>query len=153
MHIRTLFLTALLILCTASTAFAQRGDVLRELVPPPKMLLQHQDALQLTDKQKEQLKALIKDAHDRSLDLEFEVQEEAEKLAKMLSADQVDVSAALKQADRLMAVETRLKKVRLEMMIKTKNLLTAEQLEKIDEYRAKQRDQRRDRRREFRKRR
>jgi Spy/CpxP family protein refolding chaperone len=127
---------------TSASAFADRGDVLRQLVPPPRLLLKHQEALELTDQQKAQLKKLIKDAHDRSLDLEFKVQEQAEKLAKMVAADKVDVSAALEQADRLMKLESELKKVRLEMLLKTKNLLSKKQLEKIDEYRKNRRTRR-----------
>jgi Spy/CpxP family protein refolding chaperone len=145
MRIRTLLtiLSLLAVTFTSSAAFAQRGEVLRELVPPPRMLLKHQEALELTDAQKSQLKKLIKDAHDRSLDLEIEVQEEAEKLAEMLASSKVDLSAAMKQADRLMKAEHALKKVRLEMLIKTKNLLSKKQLDQIEEFRKKQREKKR----------
>ena len=119
-----------------------RADVLEELVPPPKMLLRHQEELGLTEKQKGELKKILKDAQNASLDLEFKVQEEAGKLAKLIGADKVDVPKALKQADALMAAENALKRVKLEMMLKTKALLTAEQLQKIDEFREKRREER-----------
>ena len=143
-----LFATLFLSLLWAAPAATQgRGDVLKELVPPPKMLLRHQDELGLTDKQKKELKTVLKDAQHKSLDLEFKVQEEAEKLAKMIGKDKVDVDKALAQADRLMQAESALKRVKLEMMLKTKSLLTKTQLKKIDEIREKRREERKERQR------
>lgn len=142
--VATLFVASL----APQRAVAQgRLDVLEELVPPPRMLLRHQEELGLTDKQKADLKKVLKDAQAASLDLEFKVQEEAEKLAALIGAPKVDIPAALKQADALMAAENALKRVKLEMMLRTKALLTPAQLQKIDEVRAERREQRLERRR------
>ena len=141
-----------LMLLPAWPAAAQgKMDVLKELVPPPRMLLRHQEALGITDKQKSELKQVIKQAQAESLDLEFEVQEEAEKLAKIIGADNVDVDRALAQADVLMKAESDLKRVKLKMMLQTKAILTKDQLRKIEEFRQnkrKEREQRRERRRQ-----
>lgn len=130
-----------------SPAAAQgRKDVLEELVPPPRMLLRHQEELGLTEKQKKELKKVVKDAQAASLDLEFKVEEEASKLAAMIGAEKVDIPKSLKQADALMAAENALKRVKLEMMLKTKMLLTPAQLKKIQAFREQKREERRDRR-------
>ena len=148
LHLWMLFIAIAMSFVWTSSASAQpRVDILKELVPPPKLLLRHQEELGLTQKQKDGLKTVIKDSQAASLDLEFKVQEEAEKLAKLMAADKVDVDKTLAQADKLMAAETALKRVKLEMMLRTKALLTPAQLQKIDEFRAQKRDERRDRRR------
>ena len=134
------------VLWTLPATAQGRADVLKELVPPPRLILRYQDELGLTDEQKDALKQVLKDAQAASLDLEFAVQEEAQKLAKMIAADKIDVDRALKQADKLMAAETALKRVKLEMMLKTKALLTSAQLKKIDEFRDAQRNKRQERR-------
>ncbi len=142
-----LFAATAVSLLFSSPAFSQgRADVLKELVPPPKLLLRHSDELGLTAKQKSELKQIVKDAQAASLDLEFKVQEEAEQLAKLIGADSVDVGKSLAQADKLMAAETALKRVKLEMMLKTKVLLTPAQLKKIDTIREQRRSERQDRR-------
>lgn len=142
-----LFATIATLLWSAPAAAQGRMDVLKELVPPPRMILRAQDELGLTDKQKKALKQAIKDAQAESLDLEFKVQEEAEKLAKIISRDSFDIDKALAQADKLMAAETALKRVKLEMMLKTKSILTKAQLEKIAEFRESQKEKRQQRRR------
>lgn len=139
-------ITTLLILLFAVPVLADPGDVLRELVPPPKLILRYQNQLQLTDEQKNQLKDIIKDAQSQSLDLEFKVQEEAEKLAALLAEDTVKEKAALAQAEKLMELEGKLKRVRLRLLIRTKNILDENQLAKIAKVRAERRDQRQERR-------
>ena len=133
-------------LWTSNVAAQGRGDVIKELVPPPRMILRHQEELGLTAKQKKELKTIIKDAQSNSLDLEFKVQEEAEKLAKLIGAQKINLDKSLKQADLLMAAESKLKRVKLEMMLKTRMLLTQSQLKKIEEFKAKKKEERKERR-------
>ena len=140
-----LFATLTTLLWSAPAAAQGRVDVLKELVPPPRMILRAQEELGLTEKQKTQLKAAIKEAQTASLDLEFKVQEEAEKLAQLMGATPLNVEKTLAQADRLMVAENALKRVKLEMLLRTKKLLTAEQLTKIEEVQKTRRETRRER--------
>lgn len=148
MKIRTLLIAAIAapMLMFATPASAKGGDVLKELTPPPRMLLKHQDELGLTDKQKEQLKTIVKNAQNASLDLEFKLEEESAKLAKLLQAKSINLDAALKQADVVMATESKLKRVRLEMLVRTKMLLTQDQLAKIEAFKKQRREDRKERR-------
>lgn len=136
-------LAALVVLSSSSPAFARGGDVLKELVPPPRMLLKHQEELKLSEAQKKELKQIIKDAQEKALDLEFKVEEETAKLAKMLDGLDIDLKKALAQADQVLKVENQLKKVRLEMLIRTKMVLNKEQLAKIETFLEQRRERRR----------
>ena len=109
---------------------------------PPRAVIKHQAALGLTDKQKKSIKAAIKDSQARAVDAEFELEAELEKLRALVSSTRVDSQRALAQADRIMKLEQGLKRIRLEMLIKTKNVLTPDQQGKLDALKAERRSRR-----------
>ena len=145
------FLLALAMTFTGVTASAQGGGApgLERHFVRPKLLMKHQAKLQLTDVQKEEIKTAIKKAQSRSTDLEFALQEEVEKLVTIVSQPKVNKKKALAQSDKVMKLEAELKKVRLTLLIETKNTLTSEQLKQVADHRKKMkrrdRKQRKDR--------
>lgn len=102
---------------------------------PPEMLLSNQVALGLTDEQVQALKSLLKATHDATLDTQIALQRAAETLQRALEAPRIDESAALMAADQVMALETSMKKGHLALMIRIKNLLTADQLKLLETMR------------------
>lgn len=135
--------TAFLALSTFTTsAFAQgSNDLMRQFVRP-KLLMRYQDELGLTDKQKSAIKKYVKKAQADSVDVEFQLQEEMEKLKKLVGEEKVNKLAALEQAEKVMALEHQMKTIQLGLMIDIKNALTAEQIAKIKAFKQKQRARR-----------
>ena len=129
-------------LLTSSVATQASAQKLESFFAPPRLVMKHQKELQLTDKQKQELKTAIKATQSKSTDLEFEMQEEAETLRELVAKPKVDQKAALSQANKVMALEARLKATRLELLIITKNTLTSAQWQKVEKYRAEQKKRR-----------
>lgn len=102
---------------------------------PPEMVLSNQVALGLTDEQVQALKSLLKATHDATLDTQIALQRAAETLQRALDAPRIDESAALIAAEQVMTLETSMKKGHLALMIRIKNLLTADQLKLLETIR------------------
>ena len=115
---------------------------------PPKAVMKHQAALDLTDQQKETIKQAMKKAKSKAVDAEFELEAALEELRELVNQDKIDRKEALAQADKVMKLEQRLKRIRLNMLIQTKNTLRPDQQGKLDALKAerKLRRKKRDRR-------
>jgi Spy/CpxP family protein refolding chaperone len=116
---------------------------LMQAVIPPRMVLRHSEAIGLSEAQRQRVEGLIENFEQQNEGLREELRREAQTLRGLLEATPVDTRAALRQADRVMLLEIRLKRARLEMMIETRNLLTAEQLDGLEELRKERRPGRR----------
>ena len=71
----------------------------------------------------------------RFLELQWDVQAESEKMAKLLQASPVDEAALLAQADKVMGLEREVKRTHLSLLVRIKNLLTDAQRAKLTELR------------------
>jgi Spy/CpxP family protein refolding chaperone len=63
------------------------------------------------------------------------MQAETGKLAHLLHGSRIDEAAALAQADKVLGMETAVKKAQLSLLIRIKNLLTAQQQQQLIELR------------------
>ena len=109
-------------------------DLMRELFPP-ELVMRYQSEINLGDDQK---KAIVKETQALQSDLvplQFDMGEAAGKLKEALAAPKVDEEKASVLADRLMALESRIKKRHLALMIRIKNILTPEQQSLLRELR------------------
>jgi len=98
---------------------------------PPHELIRHSSELGLTQDQRDKIKAAIKKAQDTSLDLQFKLQEEANALYTMLDGDKGDLTKALAQADKVIALEQEVKKTQLTLMITVKKHPTKKQVNNV----------------------
>ena len=131
----------LAILLFSLPAFAQK-DPLRQHLVSPKHVMKAQKQLNLTDAQKKKLKEVIKAAQHDTIDLQFELSNESEKLLEIVKKSKVDLKQAEAQAKRVMAVEQKVKLSQLRLAIETKNLLTKAQQKKIADFRKKRVEER-----------
>jgi len=102
----------------------------REHLVAPQLLLRNQLALGLTDDQIETIKKLVGESHSKTIDLRTDLQRVTERLGAIVAASKVDEPAALAASEEAMALESQIKKAHLALLIRVKNLLTAEQFEK-----------------------
>ena len=77
------------------------------------------------------------------LDVRWKLEEKTAALTKLLSAEKVDEPAALAQADEVLKLEERMKRVRLGLMIRVKNLLTPPQQDALRKLQASEPHERR----------
>ena len=134
---------AFLLLLVAGAALAEQqpqGDdpVSRQLFPP-ELIMANQEDLQLQEKQRATIRSEVVKLQGKVVDLQWQLSEDAEKLAAALRAAPVDEAKALALADKVMAQEREVKRLHLAMLIRIKNALTPEQTAKLHEIRKRSR--------------
>jgi Spy/CpxP family protein refolding chaperone len=97
---------------------------------PPELILMNQVALGLSTEQVDAVKKQVGDTHSRVLDVQVDLHRVTEQLHTALEPPKVDESAVLALASQAMDLEKKIKAAHLTLMIRVKNLLTAEQQEK-----------------------
>ena len=99
---------------------------LREVFPP-QLIMRYQTEIGLADAQRQAITKEMAAAQADVLDVRWKLEEKTAALTKLLSAEKIDEPAALAAADEVLKLEERMKRVRLGLMIRVKNLLTPEQ--------------------------
>jgi len=117
-------------LFAASAACAQgnpNADPIGAALIPPDVVMNHQQALGLTDAQKQAIQADAQAAQARFTHVQWQLSAATEKLADLLKQPHVDQSKALAQLDAVLDLERQMKHAQLTLMIQVKNELTPEQ--------------------------
>jgi Spy/CpxP family protein refolding chaperone len=136
-RIRIVVAVLLALGCAIALAQAPGPDPIAENIFPPDLIVQQQQAIGLTDSQKEFLRAEVRQAQSKLMDLQWQLSDEVEKLAAMLKQDTVDDQRVGAQLDRVLNLERDIKRTQLGMVVRIKNKLTHEQQVKLREIRAK----------------
>ena len=127
----------LLILTVETAAEPPRAgqDPLAPHVFPPELVMRYAAEIGLDERQRAAVKDLVIKMQARFLDMQWDLQAESEKMARLLEARPVDEAAVLAQADKVMGLEREVKKAHLSLLVRIKNLLTDAQREKLTELR------------------
>lgn len=104
---------------------------------PPELIMQHQACLKITQAQRNLIVAEINKLQAVAVQMQWNVADEAQKLAELLERETVAEADALAQAERLIGYETGVKRAQLAMLIRIRNTLTPEQRTKLTELRNK----------------
>ena len=115
----------------------QQPDPFAGQLFPPDLIMQHQQALNLSDDQKNFLKAELIKLQTRLTEVQWELQGEVEKLSALMKQDQVDEAQALAQLDKVLNLEREIKRAHIGLLIRLKNKLTSEQQARLREIVAK----------------
>ncbi len=128
----------LLLLC-GKTVCAQppEHDPVGENLFPPELLLQHQQAIGLTEEQRSFLEAQAQKAQARFMELQPQLQNELVALAALLKKERVEEKQVLAQLDNVLKWEREIKQTHLSLAIAIKNKLTPQQQDKLREIVAK----------------
>jgi len=119
----------------AVRAQAPPEDPLAAHVFPPELVMKHAQEIGLDDKQRSAIKEAIQSAQSKFLDAQWSMQEESQKLARLLQARPVDEPAVLAQADKVMGLEREVKRTQLSLLVRIKNLLTDTQQARLTQLR------------------
>jgi len=102
-------------------------------------VMQHQQALGLTEEQKTLLKTELRQAQARFTELQWQLQDEMEKMVELVKQDRVDESQTLAQLDKILNLEREIKRAQIALLVRIKNRLSPEQQVKLREIRSKPR--------------
>lgn len=110
-------------------------DPIGQKLYPPELIMAHQQELGIDDKQREAIVKEVQNAQSTITKLSWQMQAEAERMAKLLDSPKVDEKQVLAQADKVMNIERDVKKAHLTLLIRLKNLLTDAQRQKLAQLR------------------
>jgi Spy/CpxP family protein refolding chaperone len=103
----------------------------------PELVMQHQEAIGMTDEQKTFLKTEIRGAQAKFTDLQWKLQDEVEKMATLVKQPRVNEQDAVAQLEKVLAIEREIKRAQVTLLVRIKNNLTPEQQAKLVEIRNK----------------
>jgi len=121
-----------------SSAFLRaQDDPFRDIFFPPELVIQNQQALGLSDDQRNYLSSEVSRAQATFTELQWKLQDEIGKLTTLLRQQPADEQKSLGQLDKVLAVERDVKKAQVTLMLRMRNNLHPEQIAKLREIQAK----------------
>jgi Spy/CpxP family protein refolding chaperone len=103
----------------------------------PDLVMQHQEAIGMSDDQKTFLKTEIRQAQLKFTDWQWKLQDEMEKMASLVKQPRVDEPQVLAQLEKVLTIEREIKRAQVTLLVRIKNNLTPEQQAKLVELRNK----------------
>lgn len=133
------YLLGILLFFMSQAAQAQQpaNDPLGEVLFAPELVMQHQQAIGLSDEQKESFKSELRKAQLRFTELQWQLQDEMEKLLTLLRQEQVSEQLTLAQLDKVLSAEREIKRAQFALLIQIRNRLTPEQRARLTEIKNK----------------
>jgi len=116
-------------------AAALPNDPLFVTLFTPELIMQHRRAIDLNDEQRDAISRMIQDLQGRVVRLQWELLEEVQELTVITGDTRVDLDRALDQMDSVLDREKQIKQAHLEMLVRIKNILSAEQQEILEQLR------------------
>jgi Spy/CpxP family protein refolding chaperone len=112
-------------------------DPIGEQLFPPDFVLENSQAINLSETQKISVQSAVLDAQQQFTKLQWRIQDEMQSLARLLKPTKVDSSAVMAQLNKELDLERQMKRTQLGLMIRIKNLLTADQQAKLQQLKPK----------------
>lgn len=135
------YIFCILWLCVGNNLFAQQPppDPLAENFFPPELVMQHQQAIGLSEDQRALLKTEIRKAQTRFTELQWQLQDEGEKILSLVKQERIDEQKVLAELDKILGVEREIKRAQISLAVKIKNSLTPEQQARLQDIKNKAR--------------
>jgi Spy/CpxP family protein refolding chaperone len=108
-------------------------DPLGESLFPPELVMQHQQAIGLSEEQKNLIKAEVQKAQARFTELQWQLQSESETMVALVKGPRIDEQQALTQLDKILNLEREIKRTHFTLVVRIKNSLTPEQQARLRE--------------------
>lgn len=103
------------------------------LLFPPELILSNQERLSLTEEQKTKMSKEMEKSKTEFTDLQKKMEEEKNNLEKLLSKTPINEESAVSQEEKMFSVEKKIKSLHLKLLIRIKNILKPEQIDKLKE--------------------
>lgn len=136
MKARLLCLGAVLLLAVSARA-QQPNDPMGESFFAPELVMQNQQAIGLSEEQRDSLKTELRQAQVKFTEWQWKLQDEVEKLVSLVKQPHVDEQQVLAQLEKVLSIEREVKRAQVTLLVRIKNRLTPEQQAKLVEIRSK----------------
>lgn len=128
-----LFFAALSVLWTYSLLAAEpKEDVFKGKLFAPDIILEHQAALGLSKDQYTAIRAAVVEVQTGVAEHEWDLREAYQSLMAELDRAPVDEAAVMEHVNAALMAENQVKKKQVAMLVRLKNLLTAEQIDYLE---------------------
>lgn len=117
----------LLLLIAAPLAAQEPLPEFARYLYPPELVMQHQQTIRLTPEQRTVVTQAIRDLQLKVVDLQWKMQDEAQKLTTLVEGPRVDEAQTLAQVDRVLGVEREIKRAHMALLVRIKNVLEPQQ--------------------------
>lgn len=122
----------LLSLVAGTAAGQQKEDVFKGKLFAPNVILENQAALDLSKEQFTKIRAAVVEVQTSVAEYEWDMREAYLKLMAELDRTPVSEAAVLEHATTALLAENEVKKRQMAMLVRLKNLLTAEQVATLE---------------------
>ncbi|MDB4912380.1 MAG: Heavy-metal resistance protein [Gemmatimonadetes bacterium] len=109
-------------------------DPLSQHLFPPDLIMAHQGEIGLQESQHAAIVAELQLSQATFIQLQFKMSAESEQLEKLVQPALVNEAQVLAQIDRVLAAEREIKRAQVALLVRTKNLLTAQQQAKLASF-------------------
>lgn len=127
-HAAGLIIVCALLAAGSAAAQGQKGDVFKGKLFPPNVILEHQDELELTKEQFTAIRQAVVQVQADVAEHEWDVREAYQEIMQELDNKPIDTDATLEHVQAALLAENEVKKLQMAMLIRLRNLLTAEQV-------------------------
>jgi Spy/CpxP family protein refolding chaperone len=117
-----------LVLAAAQSLAAQEPEPdFAKYLFPPELVMQHQQSIELKPDQRTAITREIRDLQLKVVELQWKMQDEAQKLTELVQASKVDEAQTLEQVNHVLGIEREIKRAHMALLVRIKNILTPEQ--------------------------
>ena len=120
---------------TAADAKTPKDDVFKGKLFAPNVILENQAELGLSKQQFTEIKRAVVDVQANVAEHEWDVREAYQNILAELDRTPIDQALVLEYVDAALRAENEVKKLQVAMLIRLKNLLTAEQVSYLESLR------------------
>lgn len=111
-------------------------DLFGKYLFPPELIMQRQQAIGVTDAQRDQIRGEIQKAQSTFTDVQWRLAGQAEKMEKLLQGTQIDEGRVLAQVDSVLTLERQIKRAQIALLVRIHNALTEQQQARLRQLRA-----------------
>ena len=127
-----LVLTVVALLAGSANAAGAKGDVFKGKLFPPNVILEHKAELDLSKAQFTKIRAAVVEVQSGVAEHEWDMQEAYQALVQELDKTPINEQRVLEYAEKALLAENQVKKKQMAMLVRLKNLLTAEQISYLE---------------------
>jgi len=103
------------------------GDPLMGNLFPPELIMQNQDAINLSEEQRNYIIGEIQRTQSQATGIQWRLQAAVERLGGLVRVDRPDEAQVLSQLDSVLALEKEMKRAQIGLLVRLKGRLTPEQ--------------------------
>jgi Spy/CpxP family protein refolding chaperone len=120
--------------CAGGSA-SQQDDPFNANLFAPSWVMSHQQAVNLTDEQKNFIQSRLVSTQTRFAEMDLKLRSEMETLTNLLATRRVDQTKVLSSLDRVLDTEREIKRAQVSLMVDVKDKLTTQQQAQLEQLR------------------